>query len=72
MPVLQASQRLIRARKCGDSFDTPDFEQAHSVLFQAIRKEDEIPAALGNAAENLSHKVAALLHKWSVRCPDMS
>eukprot|EP00435_Cladocopium_sp_Y103_P050303 s381_g15.t1 len=33
-----------------------------------LRKEDDIPVALGNSASSAAHKVAGMLHKYALRC----
>ena len=40
----------------------------HMYVLANFRMEHDIPAALGNRAESVSHKASAMLHKWGLRC----
>lgn len=44
-------------------------QRDHLDRLQMLRREHDIPAALGNRAESVGHKCAAMLHKFALRVP---
>ena len=72
VPLVQAVRRMIQ-----DAEDrllgtwTGQSEQSiadHQFVRCSLRKEDDIPVALGNSASSAAHKVAGMLHKYALRC----
>lgn len=74
--IFRAINRMIldcRSRLADVQLEFEQTEQSiadHFFVVSNFRLEHDIPAALGNRAESVSHKVSAMLHKWGMRAGD--
>ena len=72
VPLVQAVGRMMQdAEDRLSGVWTGQSEQSiadHHFVRCNLRKEDDIPVALGNSASSAAHKVAGMLHKYALRC----
>ena len=72
VPLFQAVRRMMKdaSLRLEGLWEeqSPQSVADHQLVRKHLRKEDDIPIALGNAATSATHKVAGMLHKYSLRC----
>ena len=76
VPVWEAVIRMMKEAdmRCEGRWEQQSDQSIadHVLVRQHLRKEDDIPTALGNSAATAAHKVAGMLHKYSLRCENES